>query len=70
MNKELLNKIGPIVATEIHGLSTWCGDTNTFYVKCDVMPETLYFNNLKEHITEVQEEKFDDSFWIIAFNVT
>ena len=68
MNKDLLNKVGSIVATEIHGLSTWYGNANRFYIKTDIDPQELHFNNLKEHISEIKEEKFDGSFWIIAFN--
>jgi hypothetical protein len=70
MNMNLLNKVGGIVATEIHGLSTWIGDTNVFYVKTDVDPKTLHFHNLKEHIIEKQEDSFPNSFRIVAFNVT
>jgi hypothetical protein len=68
MNMNLLNKVGGIVATEIHGISTWIGDTNVFYVKTDVDPKTLYFYNLKEHIVEIQEHRFPNSFRIVAFN--
>jgi hypothetical protein len=70
MNKDLLNKVGGIVASEVHGLSTWMGDTNRFYIKTNIDPKTLHFNNLKKHIVEIQEDEFEGSFWIIAFNAT
>ena len=70
MNKELLNKVGGIVATEIHGLSTWMGETNKFYIKTDVDPKTLHFRTIKDHITEIQDKEFEGSFWIVAFNAT
>lgn len=70
MNEELLNKVGGIVASEVHGLSTWIGDTNRFYVKTDTDPKKLHFRNLKEHIVEIQENEFEGAFWIIAFKIT
>ena len=67
MNIELLNDVGKIVASEIHGLSSWFGETETFYVKTDINPNDLQLSQLKKNIVDIRDKPFDGCFWIIAY---
>ena len=69
-----IEKIGGIVASEKHGLSSWMGETEKYWARFDTDPQAIPVGLLREHLIFATEYKEDvrpkDCIWIIAFVIS
>ena len=66
-----IDKIGGVVASEIHGMCSWDGETSRYWAKFDVDPSTVAISRLRKHLigaVPYEGEKPDGHIWITAFN--
>ena len=45
-----LDKIGPCVGSSIHGLTSWCGKSITYWGLFDIDPRSVPLNKLRQHL--------------------
>ncbi len=66
------DKIGAFVATELHGMCSWSGETVSLWVKFDCDVRSLCFSQLNDRIVdavvnEENSERPEGYMWTIAF---
>lgn len=65
-----LAEVGLVVASEVHGISSWMGEARKFWARFNVDPKSVPIIPLREHLTEVldydESHRPDGCIWIIA----
>jgi hypothetical protein len=66
----LHKQITGVVGSEIHGLSSWIGETKRLWIKLDCDPKELFLSSIKSHIidaSDAKERPTEDHFYAYCF---